>query len=379
MIYFDYAATTPVCENALAALNESFQNDFANPHAAYTLSKKLNAKLEAKREELLGLLGAKKGSRLIFTSSATEANNMVLQGLNLGPKATILNSPADHPSTVKVVEHLGENHNIGHFVLNSHGVVDEQKLLAMIDGTTSLVVFTHVNNMSGVITDVFDLSKKIKAINPKCHIHVDAVQSFGKIPFTLKDSMIDSLSISAHKTYGPKGCAALYLREGVEIRPMLIGGGQEGGLRSSTVSYPLINGFLAAANWSLDNREEKLAKAKKWNLWLREKMQGVHKNIAFPFSHVDTSPYVIGMLFRGISSDILLRHLEMKEVYISSSSACSSKIKGQNPTYDALGIAVSDHKSFMRVSFGDMTTDEDFNNFISIFSSVIDDIRMLIK
>lgn len=379
MIYFDYAATTPVCDEALNILNESFRNDFANPHASYSLAKNLNTKLEAKRRELLTLLGANLEDQLVFTSSATEANNMVLQGLALNEGATILNTLADHPSTVKVVDFLSQKYNVRHFPLKNGGVVDCEALLDLITDDVALVVLTHVNNVNGVITPVGELSQKIKEKNKKCHIHVDAVQSFGKLSLSLKNTNIDSLVISSHKAYGPKGCAALYLKKNVRITPLLIGGGQEGGLRSSTVAYPLVNAFVGAANWCLHNRESKWVEAKKWNLWLREELSKVHKNISFPFSYEDTSPYIIGLIFKGISSDILLRHLEMKEVYVSSSSACSSKIKGQNPTYGAMGIAQSDHKFFMRLSFGDMTTAEDFEKFVEIFSTVINDIKMLIK
>ncbi|MDD0851945.1 aminotransferase class V-fold PLP-dependent enzyme [Halobacteriovorax sp. GB3] len=381
MLYFDYAASTPLSENALRSLKNSFESDFANPHSAHKLSKNIAKKVEGIRCSFLDFLKAKDQYELYFLSSATEANNTVIKGLGLNSESKVIFSNSDHPSTVNPLGFIEKmtGAKLFEMPLCHDATIDFESLEKLVDEATKLVVITHVNNLSGSLQNILEIAALIKKKSPKCHVHVDGVQAFSKVEFSLKDSQIDSYSISAHKICGPKGIAALYLKKGVTLEPLLHGGNQEHGMRSSTLAYPLVEAFFSAAKDQFEKLNDAYIKAKELNLFLREELSKLHQNISYPFSLESTSPYILMIQFKGISSDILLRHLEMKDVYISSSSACSSKVKGLNPSYLALGIDSKFHKNILRLSFGMDTTKDEVESLINEFRSVINEIGMLIK
>jgi cysteine desulfurase len=213
----------------------------------------------------------------------------------------------------------------------------------------------------------------IKA-NSTAHVHVDAVQSFGKIPLELCPS-IDSLSVTSHKLGGPKAIAGLFLKNGHKISPLLLGGGQENGFRSGTVAFPLIQAFHKAMEISHQNLLESLKKITSLNEEIRKRLTHIIPTIQFPF--LATSPYVLSLVLPNISSDIILRHLEEHEIYLSSTSACSSKIVGHNPALLALGLPEKLHKSFLRISMGPLTSSHEVDALIEEFQRTWENLKHL--
>lgn len=364
MNYFDHAASTFLYPEVLDQLQISLKEDFANPSAQHILGHDLSEKISFYRQEFLKILGAGKNDSFVFTSSATESNNTVIKGLSLSAGDTILYCRADHPSVTVPVEFTGSV--LKEIVLDSDGAINLEKFAEALEGNVKLVVLTHVNNQNGVIFDVEFLSNLVKE-KTKAHVHIDAVQSFGKIPFKLVKA-IDSVSVTSHKIGGPKGIAGLYLREGHSVSPLLLGGGQQNGLRSSTESYPLINAFYHAMKIALQSLSASSQKNEQFSKWIKEELQRSIPSIQMPF--LASSPYIISFILPGISSDIILRHLEMREVYISSTSACSSKQSGYNPTLAAMQIPERFHKNFLRISLGSKTTEEEIKNLVKEFVSV---------
>jgi cysteine desulfurase len=378
LLYLDYAASTPLRPVALKMLEISSREDFANPSSAHRFGRSIQQRIETCREKFLELLGAGKGDRLIFTGSATECNNTVIKGTGLNTGDTVIYSYADHPSIIVPMERLQKQGVLGkEQLLQEDGIPDESVFLQFPE-KTRLVMLTYVNNHSGAISDIHSLSRKIKTINPNIHIHVDAAQGFGKLPLSLKEGHIDSLCISGHKIGGPKGIACLYLRNGVRLSPLLDGGGQEEGLRSSTQAAPLIFSFCEAAVDAMKTIDSSLVHVTALNRLAQKCLKEKIPVLRFPFIK-NSSPYIMIILLPGISSDIILRHLEQQGILISSTSACSSKIKGTNPVFSALHLPEKDHKFVLRVSFSYDNTEADVMRFCDTLASIYDDLKMFSK
>ena len=379
ILYLDYAASTPVRPGALQVLETSMKEDFANPASAHRLGRDLRRRIETCREKFLEFLGAGEGDKLIFTGSATEANNTVIRGLGLRTGDPVVFSFADHPSVTAPMERLEKRGSqVKELPLQRDGTPEEPAFLKLLDKAVRLVILTHVNNQSGTITDICRLSNEIKAITPNTHIHVDAAQGFGKIPFSLKEGHIDSLCISSHKIGGPKGIAGLYLRGGVQLSPLLYGGGQEEGLRSSTQAAPLVFSFYEAAADAMKSIDFSLDHVTAMNQLARERLKEKISMLRFPFIKY-SSPDMLTFILPGIPSDIILRHLEQEGIMISSTAACSSGIKGTDPVFTALHLPIDEHKFVLRVSFSHETTGVDIIRFCDILVSIYDDLKMFVK
>jgi cysteine desulfurase len=365
MNYFDHAASSILYPEVLETLTKSFREDFANPSAQHELGHNLLEKILEIKEKFKKQIGAKAEDVLVFTSSATESNNTVIQGINFHENDVVLYSKADHPSVVVPVENLGKKSKatVKEIRLLEDGSIDVGHLKTLLNNAVKLVVLTHVNNQSGVAQEIIQLTALIKKLSP-AHVHVDAVQSFGKLNLAV-DHNVDSISFTSHKIGGPKGVAALYLKKDHNVSALLLGGGQEDGMRSSTQAFPLIVGFYKAAE--ISNQEKEAAYNQIINLNEKIKTELIKKipNIQFPFKN--TSPYILSFVIPRISSDIILRHLEMRKVYISSTSACSSKISGFNPSLLALNIPEKFHKNFLRISLGLRSTEKEVDELIKEF------------
>ncbi|MEN8223681.1 MAG: aminotransferase class V-fold PLP-dependent enzyme, partial [Acidobacteriota bacterium] len=257
MIYLDHAASTSMWDEALEVLMTSSREDFSNPSSSHKFGKGILKKIENSRKFMLDFLEADPLYDLFFTSSATESNNTVIKGLNLSEGDIVYVSEADHPSLLKPAQSLENSGVIIKYIpMEDSGGINVEELLNLLNGKEKLLILSFVNNQSGNIIDVTGIGASIKAKCDQIHVHVDGVQGFCKLPFSLGGGVIDSFSVSSHKIGGVKGAAALYLRKGLVVSPLLSGGGQEGGMRSSTRPAPLILSFCEAVN-HLSGRYEK--------------------------------------------------------------------------------------------------------------------------
>ncbi len=367
MFYFDHAASTPINREAYDILCKSLELDFANPASKHKLGTDLSKKIQRAREDILFALNLT-DSNILFTSSATESNNHVIK--NYSKLGRVLYYKMDHPSVTNSVDDKGV------------GLKLKDNLADFLDDSICLVVLTLVNPQSGLVIDIESLAKQVKDFNPKIRVLVDAAQAIGKIDFDFSKNsqLFDYINIAGHKIGGPRGIACLvYKKNDKTLAPLLEGGGHEDGLRSSTPSTALILSLSCALVLAVKNIKQQTAKVSLQRLKLEECLLNAHPNISLPFKEQSTSPYIIAVLFKGIPSDVILRHLEMKKVFVSSTTACSSKIKGYNPMLDALGIEEMYHKNILRVSLGFSTTEEDIVGFIHAFNQVINEIKFLIK
>lgn len=368
MNYFDHAASSMIYPEVLESLMRAQREDFANPGAQHLLGQELNEKIEDYRHSFLKFLGASKNDFFIFTSSATESNNTVIKGLPLNAGDVILFCRADHPSVTAPIIKMAELYKIElrEILLNTDGTINEDHFVGALDDKVVLVVLTHVNNQNGVVHDVESLSLRVKE-KTRAHVHIDAVQSFGKIPFKVSRA-IDSVSLTSHKIGGPKGVAGLYLKADHKVQPLILGGAQEHGFRSSTQAFPLISGFHLASKITLSAQAASFSHVSLMCEMIRAKLSVELTAALFPFN--STSPYIISFILPGISSDIILRHLEAKNVYLSSTAACSSKVAGFNSSLFAMNIPEKNHKNFLRISLGPKTSQIEVENLIKEFINV---------
>lgn len=372
MTYFDHAASTTLYPEVLDILSTTQREDFANPSSQHILGHKLSEKIDEYRNNFLKILGAGKTDNLIFTSSATESNNTIVKGLKFKSGDVILYCRADHPSLTAPIENIAKHNQLmlREIILQNDGTIDVDHFVNQLDDSVKLVALTHVNNQSGVWSDIENLTKLVKE-KTKAHIHVDCVQSFAK--FELKVMGIDSLSFTSHKIGGPKGIAGLFLKSGHGVEPLLLGGGQEEGFRSSTVAFPLIAAFHEAMKISFKNLDNAFSKNSKQSNMIKMKLGSEISSIQFSFK--STSPYIISFILPNISSDIILRHLEARNVFISSTSACSSKISGYNSSLAAMNIPECFHKNFIRISMSQITTETEVEVLIKEFVDVWNNLK----
>ena len=378
MIYLDCAASTPLHPEVLEELQRAQREDFANPSSAHKFARDLSRKIEMAGRLIRGCLGGGRDDYLVFTSGATEANNTLIKGLPLGPGDEILMTLADHPSlTVPAAEQVVRGVVVKEYPLGSSGEIDGARLVGRMTPHTRLVLLSSVNSQSGNWHDLGSLVERIRGDYPEVLIHLDATQSFTKLPLNIEG--IDSVAFSGHKIGGPKGIGGLYGKKSVVLKPLFHGGGQQEGRRSSTLAAPLILALAKAVEVGARERDGGLSQAREKNIALRKKLMERVPELVFPFPLEKTSPYILTFVFPGIPSDIVLRHLEEEDIFLSSTSACSSKKRGFNKTFAALGIIPDWHENVLRLSFGRDLAYGQIDEFVDSFGKIADKLGFLIQ
>ncbi len=352
MIYLDNAATTCMSEKAAAEYVKYSCHSFFNPSATYVQAVEIAAKLNDVRENIKKLLGAKKGD-IIFTGDATEANNLAIRGASREGKWEYLFSAGEHASVDSLAHALqNEGKDVKFIPLESEGEVDYTALEKMVSPKTRLVSCMLVSNITGAINDIARISKIVRNVSPKAIIHVDGVQAFRKLDFSVYKMDVDLFSISAHKFHGPKGVGALYVRNKAALKNIIFGGGQEFGIRSGTENVGGIMAMNEAANEI--NVKENFNKVKALKEVFVKELEGT-KGIRFIGEN--TSPYICMMLFDGVNGETLVRSLE-NDVMLSRGSACSSK-KAGNHVFEAMGYKPNEIKGAVRASFDAALSEEE--------------------
>ncbi len=378
-IYADHAASTPILEGVQDRLMQALRDDTANAHAPHALGRVLHDRLEFCRQQWMETLCAHGDDRMIFTSSATESNNTIIASCLSQSEASVVYFPGDHASVVVPILSSNNDIQLHHLPLTPSLEIDLDTLgVLLTESRPTVLVLTHINSLSGHVLDIVSTASYVKSISPQTHVHVDAAQSLGKFPITLNDSVIDSMSFSSHKMGGPKGVGALYLRQGVEIDPLLKGGGQEYGLRSSTAPVALIDAFTEALNFSDHRHEENFKHVSSLAEQFYHELNNALPSAYCPFQSIKTiSPYIISLFIPDISSDIIVRHLEQESIYISSRSACSSKKIGVSQEWRALHIADHWHAQALRISFCAQTTRDEVSTLVEKLASTVSRLQLL--
>lgn len=353
-IYFDNSSTTKVCRESAEKVAEMLTENYGNPSSLHTLGFRAERAMEAAREKVAAVLSART-DEVFFTSGGTESNNMALFGAaESGAKRGrhIVSTMVEHPSVLKVMKRLEQKgFSVTYIRPDANGEISAEQVFSAVRPDTVLVSMMLVNNEVGSIMPAAAAAAAIKAKKAPALLHVDAVQAFGKLPFSPAKLGADLMSVSSHKIHGPKGSGALYIKKGVHIAPLTYGGGQEKDVRPGTESTPLIAGFGAAAGALPDVREEYAAMAE-LNGYCREKLLGIG-GITIN-SPEDALPYILNFSMEGVRAETMLHFLSQKEIYVSSGSACSKGRKSHVLT--AMGLDGRRIDSSLRLSFSRFNT-----------------------
>lgn len=362
MIYLDNAATTMPSQRVCDEIKSGLEC-FGNPSSLHRLGVEAEKKLENSRETIAKALGVQP-QEIYFTSGATESNNTAIFGSakKFGKrKKRVVTTSIEHPSVAEAFNRLEtECFEVVRVAPDEQGRITVSDIVSAVDENTFLVSCMLVNNENGYILPVAKAFSAIKKRFPDVLTHCDCVQAFMKIPLKAKTLGADMISLSAHKIHGPKGVGALYLKKGVTIPSLLIGGGQERTFRSGTESVPLICGFAGAVEELSGDVSERFEYVKSLQAYLFEKCREhdfIHIN-----SDDDCSPYVNSIALSGLKSEVLLHFLEERDIFVSSGSACS---KGKKSS--VLKEFKVDNKyldSTIRISFSKNNTKTDVDTLI---------------
>lgn len=360
-IYFDNSATTKVSDTSAKAAMDVMCSFYGNPSSAHAKGLEAEHILKKARTQLLSALGyTQKDGNPVFTSCGTEANNMALFGAYevFGKrKNNIVISDSEHPSVENCAKELEKKGVEIRRIPTKGGKLDLSFAETAIDGKTMLISCMLVNNETGAIYDIkaLDAIRKINA--PDAYLHTDAVQGFCKLPYSLSCLGVDLISISGHKIHAPKGIGVLFIKKGIRIPCRMFGGGQEGTLRSGTENLAGIAAFAAAAEEFMNEKATILHKIKELNVQLRENLSKTCPYILIN-SEEEFAPHVLSISVPGIRSEIMLRFLSEKGIYVSAGSACSSK-NADNRVLTNFGLDNKRADSTLRISFSKYNTQEE--------------------
>jgi cysteine desulfurase len=360
-IYLDYQATTPLAPEAAAAMRPWLEDKFANPHSPHRLGREAAAAVEVAREQVLKALNSPTG-RLYFTSGATEALNWALKGAVARlpeNRRRILTLAAEHAAVLDTVEWLGSmGAEVEVLPVGRDGLVDLDLAAERITESTGLVAAMLVNNEIGVIQPVAEIAALARARGAL--FLCDAVQGFGRVPLPL--DACDMVALSAHKVHGPKGIGALWVRDGVALDPLMHGGGQEGGVRSGTLSPALCAGFGAAAKLLVEQAEADRDHLQRLAALARDLLRDWTLN----GSGESRYPGNLNVRRPGVDAARLIS--DVRRVAFSAGSACASGSGRPSHVLRAIGLSDAEARSSIRLGFGRYTTQEEFVTAIGLIN-----------
>ncbi|MEW5805885.1 MAG: cysteine desulfurase family protein [Acidobacteriota bacterium] len=375
-LFFDYNATTPVREEVMTEMLPFFSENFGNPSSIHRWGQRGREAVESAREKVAALISAS-SEEIVFTSGGSEANSLALAGtaLNLlDKKGHIIVSSIEHPSVLRCAEFLeGLGFRISKVKPDSHGVVPPDQVFRELRRDTILISIMHSNNETGALQPVEEISTM--AHERGIRFHTDAVQSAGKVQFSIKKIDPDLLPLSSHKFYGPKGIGALYVKKGERLSPLIFGGGQEKGLRGGTEMVPQIVGMGVASSLAareIDHYEGRLSSIRnEFERTIKEKIPGVIINAEDALRLPNTS----SVIFKGVDAHSLMISLDLEGVGVSTGSACHSGTVEPSHVLLDMGISREDSLSTLRISFGRMTSLEDALILSSILNKKVTELR----
>ena len=361
MTYFDYAATTPLCPEAVDAMTEAFRH-FGNPSSRYPCGREAALQVKANREAVAKAMGCP-SDRVFFTSCGTEGDNWAIRrGVELNRRRRhIITTAIEHSAVLETCRELEkQGYELTLLRPDKSGQISVDELRAALRPDTALVSMMLVNNETGVILPVAEAVRAVKAFDKSILFHCDAVQGFLKVPFTMASLGCDTVAVSGHKIGGPKGVGALYVKQGVRLSPLLTGGGQEDGMRSGTEATAQIAGFAAACRAVMADRERlaRTAAIRDYTLSrLREEL---------PMAEVisaDGAPHICAVTLPGYKSEVVVRVLGDRGVCISSGSACH---RGRaSHVFAAMGLSKPRLDGMLRISFSPDSTREEADALVS--------------
>ena len=360
--YLDNSATTRCSEGAVAMVMKVMREDFGNPSSMHTKGVEAEHYIREAKDFFAKNLKVDE-KEIYFTSGGTESNNLALIGSAMANKRSgnhLITTSVEHASVDNPMKYLEEQgFEVTYLPVDQDGIVSLEALKEALRPETILVSVMYVNNEVGAVQPVDEIAKLVKDYDSKIIFHVDAIQAYGKYRIYPKKEGIDLLSVSGHKIHGPKGTGILYVNSKLKIHPMILGGGQQKGMRSGTENVPGIAGLAEAAKECYENLDEKIDRLyalKERFVKQIEELDDVKVNGR---TGRDSAPHIVSVSFRDVRSEVLLHALEEKGIYVSAGSACSSNKPAVSHTLKSMGVEKDLLGSTIRFSFCFETTEEE--------------------
>ena len=355
--YLDNAATTRVCPEAAEAAVKAMTEIYGNPSSTHTLGRSAKKLLDESRKQVAGALGCR-GQELVFTSCGSESDNWaILSGAEAMKRRGrhVISSHVEHDAVRRSLDELeARGFSVTRLRPEQDGSVSAQAVLEALRPDTVLVTLMLVNNETGGVTDIAAVSRALKYAGSQALLHTDAVQAFMKIPFTPAGLGADMVSVSGHKIHAPKGVGALYIRQGLRLKPFIVGGGQEDGRRAGTEAMPQIAAFAAACRVARPKVEENAKRMAGLKQSAVERLQAEIPELrVIPGG----APHILSLSLPGWRSEVLMNYLEAREIYVSKSSAC--KKGGRSHVLEGIGLDARHIDGALRIGLSRFTSEED--------------------
>ena len=355
--YLDNSATTRVCPEAAEAAMLAMTEIYGNPSSTHTKGREAKQLLDKSRKQVADALGCTV-QELVFTSCGSESDNWaILNGAELMRRKGmhIISSQVEHDAVRKSLDELERRgFEVTRLKPDDTGAIPVQAVMEALRPDTVLVTLMLVNNETGAVTDIGAIAKAMKKAGSQALLHTDAVQAFMKLPFTVKSLGADLVSVSGHKIHAPKGIGALYIKNGVKLKPYLLGGGQENGRRAGTEAMPQIAAFGAACQTAREHLQENYERMAA----LRQlAIDALRRDIPELVVIGGGAPHILSISLPGWRSEVLMNYMEAQEIYVSKSSAC--KKGGRSHVLEAIGLAPKVIDGAIRIGLSRFTTQED--------------------
>lgn len=372
--YLDNSATTRCSDEAVKIMIKVLQKDFGNPSSLHNKGMEGENYVKAARSEIAKTLKVN-DKEIYFTSGGTESNNLAIIGAARAYRRSgnkVITTMIEHPSVANPFAYLEDNgFEVTYLPVDNLGQVDLNALREAMTEDTILVSVMHVNNEIGAVQPIEEIAEIVKSVNKECVFHVDAIQSYGKFRIYPKKIGVDMLSVSGHKIHGPKGSGFLFVKDKIKLKPIILGGGQEWGMRSGTENVPAIAGLGVAAREiyaDFDNNIDRMYKLRDRFISEVTKIDGVTVN--GPLDH-SGAPHIISVSVSGVRAEVLLHALEDRNIYVSAGSACSSNKPAISKTLKAIGLDQKLLDSTVRFSFSIHTTEEEVDYAVSALQELV--------
>ena len=374
-VYLDNSATTMAYRSVGELVQKVMCEDYGNPSSMHNKGVEAEKYIKEAKETFARLWKVQE-KEVYFTSGGTESDNMALIGAARANKRAgnhLITSSIEHPAIINTMRFLEEEEGfrVTYLPVDQYGRIRLDALKEALCEDTILVSIMYVNNEVGSVQPIQEAASIVKAYNKDILFHVDAVQGFGKYKIYPKKLKVDMCSISGHKIHGPKGSGFLYIDEKVKIRPLILGGGQQNGMRSGTDNVPGIAGLGVAAKMMYQNFDEKVEHLYQLKERMAEGLSKIDDVVINGMPVREGAPHILSVSFLGIRSEVLLHTLEDRNIYVSAGSACSSHKRKPSATLSAMGMSNAQIENTVRISFSEENTFEEVDYCLEVLNEVL--------
>jgi cysteine desulfurase len=380
-VYLDNGTTTRVAKEVLDTMLPYFTDKFGHPFSVYSLGQEAADAVENAQKTIAGTVNAKQ-EEIIFTSGATEANDIAIRGMAYANRKKgnhIITTKVENPSVLRVIEQLErEGFKVDYIKVDSQGFVDLDQLLKSINKKTILASVMHINDEIGTIEPIEEIGKILLEQEHKIYFHVDAAASYARVPIDVERMNIDAMSISAHKIHGPKGAGALFLRENTPIEPVTYGYVSLSALKPGTENVPAIAGFGKATELAFENFEKQVEHMRR----LRDRlMAGVEEKIQHLVLHGPRgdkrSPANVNYSFKYVEGESILLHLDLNGISVATGSSCATQKLEPSHVLTAIGVKPEVARSAIRFTLSRYNTTEEIDYVLDVLPKVIENLRKM--